>query len=104
MKGEEEKVWDFFHFGVLPRKAPPWNSRGAGISPLPGRGRRTNWGKDLKILVLSHTPLFNFRIQDGRGLSRKTRLDPLVTGKKGPVPSSGRDLGGSLICELGFTS
>lgn len=38
------------------------------------------------------------------GLSRKTRLDPLVTGKKGPVPSSGRDLGGSLICELGFTS
>lgn len=104
MTGEGEKVWDFFHFGVLPRKAPPWNSRGAWNSPLRGRGRLPNWRKDLKILILFHSFLFNFRIQDGRGLSRKTRLDPLVTGKKGPVPSSGRDLGGSLICELGFAS
>lgn len=94
----------FFPFWRFAQGGPAVEQPGAGSSPLPGRGRRTNWGKDLKILVLSHTPLFNFRIQDGRGLSRKTRLDPLVTGKKGPVPSSGRDLGGSLICELGFTS
>lgn len=94
----------FFPFWRFAQGGPAVEQPGAGSSPLRGRGGRTNWGKDLKILVLSHTPLFNFRIQDGRGLSRKTRLDPLVTGKKGPVPSSGRDLGGSLICELGFTS
>lgn len=74
MTGKGGKVWDFFHFGVLPRKAPPWNSRGAWNSPLRGRGRLPNWRKDLKILILFHSFLFNFRIQDGRGAVKENSL------------------------------
>lgn len=97
MTGEGEKVWDFFHFGVLPREVPPWNSRGAWNSPLRGRDRLPNWRKDLKILILFHSFLFNFRIQDSRGAVKENSLGPLVTDKKGPAPSSVRDLSGSLI-------
>ena len=74
MTGKGGKVWDFFHFGVLPREVPPWDSRGAWNSPLRGRGRLPNWRKDLKILILFHSFLFNFRIQDGRGAVKENSL------------------------------
>ena len=64
----------FFPFWRFAQGGPAVEQPGAGSSPLPGRGRRPNWGKGLKIPVLPHALLFNFRIQDGREAVKENSL------------------------------
>lgn len=64
----------FFPFWRFAQEGSTVEQPGAGSSPLPGRGRLPNWRKDLKILILFHSFLFNFRMQDGRGAVKENSL------------------------------
>ena len=74
MTGKGGKSLGFFPFWRFAQGGPAVEQPGAGSSPLPGRGRRPNWRKDLKIMILFHSFLFNFRIQNGRGAVKENSL------------------------------
>ncbi len=101
-RGKKFGIFPFWRFAQEGSTVEQPGSR--ELAPSRGGGRRPNWRKDLKILILFHSFLFNFRMQNGRGAVKENSLGSPGYRQKGPVPSSGRDLGGSLICELGFTS